>query len=148
MSDTVAAANPTPCAHCPWRLANQGKKPDPHGFYTKGNLKRLWGGLRNGVRMTCHPTDPRMSDFEHAPAVKEGTQTHECTGGLTLQQREMMKFQDFPGGYAHYSPNMSKRGLTDLALRAIVYPGEIPMAYPDLNDTEIGYPPLGEWKVR
>lgn len=152
MADTVAAANPSACAHCPWRLANQGKADDPHGFYKRSNLKRLWSGLRNGVRMTCHPTDARMSDFEHAPTVKDGTQARECTGALTLQQREFMKFQDaleHPfASYAHYSPRMSKRGLLSIVERTIPFPGETPMAKPDLNDVAIGYEPLGEWAHR
>lgn len=152
MSDVVAPANPVACAHCPWRLANQGKKPDPHHFYAKANLKRLWSGLRDGERMTCHPTDDRMSEFEHAPKVKEGTQTHECTGALVLQQREFMKFQDALerpfASYAHYSPRMSKRGILAIVERAMSWPDQIPMARPDLSDPEVGYPPLGDWTTR
>lgn len=150
MADTVAAANPSACAHCPWRLANQGKADDPHGFYKRSNLKRLWSGLRNGVRMTCHPTDPRMSDFEHAPTVKDDAQTYECTGALTLQQREFMKFQaalesGSAKAYSLRSPYMSRAGLIAMVNRTIVFPGETPMSKPDLNDSSIGYEPLGEW---
>lgn len=51
------ASTAGPCAQCPWRTSNQGKR-HPDGWYTKANLRRLWAGLRRGERMTCHPTDP------------------------------------------------------------------------------------------
>jgi hypothetical protein len=57
----VKPACPRACSSCPWRLSNQGSKPDPHKFYTPANLRRLWHGMRNGARMSCHPTDLDLS---------------------------------------------------------------------------------------
>lgn len=149
---TIAPACPRPCSSCPWRLANQNSKPDPHKFFTSANLKRLWGGLRKGARMTCHPTDPRMASFAGYEALADREVTHECTGGLTLQQRELMAYQAIaeanPKGptfkqYKQHHPN----GLTLTGLRSIVeramFGGtafdSLTMARPDLGDAEIGY---------
>jgi hypothetical protein len=159
---TVKSACPVPCAHCPWRLANQGSKPDPHKFFTKANLARLWKGLREGARMSCHPTDPRMAEFAGYEALADRDVTHECAGALTLQQREFMKFQDV----AQANPQSKKtlqeyrkqhpKGLTRNGLVALlersVFGGTgldaVKMSTPDLNDAEIGYDVLGAWRIR
>lgn len=154
----IKPACPQPCKACPWRLANQGSKPDPHKFYTASNLARLWRGLRNGARMSCHPTDPRMAEFKGYEALSDRDVTHECAGALTLQQRELMRFQDLalenPGGptlktYRKQHPKgMTREGLVSIVERT-VFGGTgldvVPMATPDLNDTEIGYDVLGAW---
>lgn len=80
-----------PCSACPWRTENQGK-PNAHGFYTKGNLRRLWNGLKRGERMTCHPTDPEMAEFEGYEKTADRERTHECAGAQTLVQRELAYF--------------------------------------------------------
>ncbi len=80
----VSQANPHPCAACPWRTENHGKR-HAEGWYTEKNRRRLWSKLRRGDSMTCHPTDPRMGS--------ESETTHECAGGLVLQQREVKKFE-------------------------------------------------------
>jgi len=157
----IRAACPKPCSSCPWRLANQDSKPDPHGFYTKANLKRLWGGLRQGVRMSCHPTDPRMSTFAGYEALADRNVTHECAGALTLQQRELMKFQEIstanPKGPTlktykkTYPKGMTREGLVSLVERSVfggTTLGGVAMSLPDLNDTEIGYDVLGAWMVK
>jgi hypothetical protein len=158
----VKSACPKPCSSCPWRLANQGSKPDPHKFYTKANLTRLWRGLRNGARMSCHPTDPRMAEFAGYEALADREVTHECAGALVVVQREMMKFQDIaqanPGGrtmlkdYKQQHPKgLTRDGLVALVERS-VFGGtgldRVKMALPDLNDTEIGYDVLGAWIVK
>lgn len=158
----VKSACPKPCSSCPWRLANQGSKPDPHKFYTKANLARLWKGLRDGVRMSCHPTDPRMAEFAGYESLADRDVTHECAGALTLQQRELMKYQDI----ALADPKSKKtlqeykkqnpKGLTRYGLIALVersvFGGSsfdrVKMSTPDLNDVEIGYDVLGAWRIR
>jgi hypothetical protein len=148
----VKPACPKPCSSCPWRLANQGSKPDPHKFYAKANLARLWKGLRDGARMSCHPTDPRMAEFAGYEALADREIMHECAGALTLQQREFMKFQAIDGGrrslqiYKRENPKgLTRYGLIALLERA-TFGGSIldrvAMARPDLGDVEIGYPLL------
>lgn len=158
----VKAACPVPCKSCPWRLANQGSKPDPHKFYTKANLARLWRGLREGARMSCHPTDPRMAEFAGYESLADRDVTHECAGALTLQQRELMKYQEIAiadpqskktlANYKKQHPKgLTRFGLVSLVERSI-FGGtgldSVKMSTPDLNDTEIGYGVLGEWKIR
>lgn len=158
----VKPACPVPCKSCPWRISNQGSKPDPHGFFTKSNLRRLWKGLRDGARMSCHPTDPRMAEFAGYESLASRDTTHECAGALTIVQREFMKFQEL----AEADPKSKKtlqqyrklypKGLTRYGLVGIyerfVFGNSglagVGMSWPDLNDTEIGYDVLGEWVKR
>jgi hypothetical protein len=157
----VKPACPKPCSSCPWRLANQGSKPDPHKFYTKANLARLWRGLRDGARMSCHPTDPRISEFAGYEALADREDTHECAGALTLQQRELVEFQDMAaadpkGPTMKTYRKLRSKGLTRNGLVAIferaMFNGTglagTKMSTPDLNDQEIGYDVLGVWKAR
>lgn len=90
-----APCNPKACSGCPWRVsvreqAARGERPDPHGFYERRNIRRLWDGLRKGDApgMSCHPTDERMADFDGF-APPEGAEFRECTGSLIVMQREM-----------------------------------------------------------
>lgn len=150
MTTAVAPANPTPCSACPWRLANQGK-PHPHKFYSPANLARLWRQLRNGERMSCHPTDPRMAEFEGYESCSAREQTNECAGALILQQREAMAFQEIAKtapkgkGLAIYRRER-RNGLTRIGLISVIergliaWPGQVPMRRDlDLGDVEIGY---------
>lgn len=149
------ASESGPCSACPWRTSNQGKR-HPDGWYTKKNLRRLWAGLRRGERMTCHPTDPTNPLPEGSRAVPEGTTTRECTGGLIVIQREMQRLNDSyvaGGSYGDYHA-LHPRGLTRIggarhALDfAIVLPGELRMATPDLNTPDVGHPDLVPWENR
>lgn len=152
----VKMAKPQACKECPWRLTNHGKQPDPGEWYTRSNLRRLWSGLRNGVSMTCHPTDDRMNEWPWRP-VPAGVNPHECTGGLILQQREFSKFQARPrmtlraqyqvyrlGNPAH----MTLAGLRALVERHLLgglpLVGKLRMTKPNLNDPTIGYDRL-QW---
>lgn len=157
----VRPACPRPCSSCPWRIANQGSKPDPHKFYTKANLARLWRGLRDGARMSCHPTDPRMAEFAGYEALADRENTNECAGALVLQQREVTEFQDIaladPKGpslktYRSLRPQgMTRNGLAEIISRAMFRGTMLAgtnMSTPDLNDEEIGYPVIGTWKTR
>ena len=80
----------SPCAHCPWRKSNQGKR-HAGGWYTLKNLRRLWAGLRSGEApgMTCHPTDPNNPLPEGFKEVSKETETKECAGALLLVIREL-----------------------------------------------------------
>lgn len=154
----VEPACPKACSSCPWRLANQGSKPDLHKFYSPSNLKRLWTGLRNGARMSCHPTDPRMAEFAGYEALADREITHECTGSLILVQREAMLFQKI----AEENPESKKvlqlyrkqrpQGLTRDGLIALVnrqmfgsFSGT-KMTTPNLINDEVGYPLLEKAK--
>ena len=151
----VEPACPVPCKFCPWRLTNQGSKPDPHKFYEQGNLARLWKGLRDGARMSCHPTDPRMAEFEGYEALADREVTHECAGALVIVQREFMVFQALapahPKGkaltaYRKARPNgLTRYGLIAITERALfggTMLNPLAMAHPNLGDEEIGYPAI------
>lgn len=152
----VVPACPKPCAACPWRLANQGAD-HPHRFYTPGNLARLWRGLRNGSRMSCHPTDPRMAEFEGYEQTAGQEKTAECAGALVVQQREFMLFQGVIRRdpkcralqvYAALRPRakaMTRSGLVAMMERHVfsgTVLGGVAMTTPDLGDQEVGYPVL------
>jgi hypothetical protein len=155
---TIEPACPKACSSCPWRLANQGSKPDPHKFYTPANLKRLWSGMRDGYHMSCHPTDPRMAEFAGYEPLAARDTAHECTGSLILVQREFMLFQQMceadPKGkktlqaYRRRRPNgLTRNGLLEVINRGLfghipILGGGVKMATPDLSDLEIGYPAL------
>jgi hypothetical protein len=156
----VKGANPKPCAQCPWRLANQGT-PHPHGFYTKANLRRLWGGLKRGERMTCHPTDPEMAEFEGYEKTADREVTHECAGALIIVQREFMRAQramqeaDAEGkrdGLKRYRAAHPKGLMRDGVFAVVeraMFGGSaldrLAMAKPDLNEPGIGHPDLVAW---
>jgi hypothetical protein len=157
----VVPTTGTPCSKCPWRTANQGT-PHPHGFYTKANLRRLWGGMRKGVRMTCHPTDPRMAEFEGYEGTAKAPETRECAGALILIQREMDRVQDAmraaeadgtKDGVARYRAE-NARGLSRDGIVAhfeaavfggIPMIGGLKMGAVDLNHPDIGYDQLEPW---
>lgn len=153
-SCVIAAANPKPCTSCPWLTANHGM-PHPHGWFTTANRKRLWAALRRGEMMSCHKTDPDNIVPEGGKPVPEGTQPHECTGGLILQQRELMKFQVPCGPFDRFqayrrdhAAGLTKDGARRIIERAVF--GGVPMiggtamTKPDLNQ-DVSHPPLGEW---
>jgi hypothetical protein len=159
MIERVEPANPHPCDDCPWRTANFNKKPDPHKLYTVTNLKRLWRGMRKGINMTCHPTDPRMVEYEGVKAGSEDKPAHECTGSLILKLRELQKFDilcrknpDAPNLFKLYQAfhpwGMTKAGMADLMAR-VVMPGFGGLAVHvrdlDLNEA-VSFALLGEWK--
>lgn len=151
------ASEAGPCSACPWRTANQGTR-HPHGWYTKANLRRLWSGLRRGERMTCHPTDPDNLVPEGGRAVPEHVATRECTGALILVQRELQRINDdvLAGGNLTAYRRDNPKGLTREGMAVHfanlqwggALPGTLPMAKPNLNDTEVAYAELTPWEVR
>lgn len=140
-----------PCKTCPWRTSNHDQ-PHPEGWYRRGNLDRLWKGLRDGESMSCHPTDPDNPVSEAAQAAgyrpaPPGTQRLECRGGAILQQREIHLFQtDHDGDLRAYRKarpsGMTRYGLQVIVLRlafgGVPFIGGPPMARPDLN-APVGY---------
>lgn len=106
--------------------------------------------------MSCHPTDPRMAEFEGYEALADREITHECAGALVLVQREWMVFQDMCEAnpkskktlplYRKARPNgLLREGLIALMERAMLggtVLNPVAMARPNLADTEIGYPAI------
>lgn len=154
---------PRACVHCPWRRSNQGKR-HPHGWYSKKNLSALWSQLRRGELMSCHPTDPGNvvpENCANRPAPLDA-ETRECAGVLVLVEREMFTFNRMVGEaakdvgvalkrYRKERPSgLTRTGILENAMR-IAY-GGVPLlgkcALPalDLDDADVHYPPLGEWK--
>lgn len=137
----VAPAADTPCAACPWRTANHGRRSmkvsgvEVGGWYTKANRRRLWSGLRRGEMMTCHPTDPRNPVLPGKRPAPENTTTRECAGAHLLLQREM----DIAQRLVHVDPagnavaayrRLRPRGLTRDGLRAYMHRlvfGDVPL---------------------
>lgn len=116
----TAPAHTSPCAACPWRTANHGKR-HPGSWYTKGNRRRLWSGLRAGEMMSCHPTDPGNPVPEGLPAPADGTTIKECAGAHVLLQRELAIFtalcarMDVADAYRRYT-ELRRRGITRVGL--------------------------------
>lgn len=80
-----------PCAQCPWRVANHGRR-SAHGWYTRRNLRRLWNQIRSGGGMqSCHMTD--TGHPEHVEAGAKGDRPHECMGSLILVERERRLYE-------------------------------------------------------
>lgn len=89
----IQPANDRACKDCPWRASNRGRANE-HGFYTAKNLRRLWVGMRNGERMTCHPTDPRMAEYSGYEKTDDAPVVRECAGSLLLKAREISLLND------------------------------------------------------
>lgn len=149
ISSTPSSADP--CAACPWREANRGKR-HPDGWYTQRNLTRLWAGLRAGNGMSCHPTDPdnvvspTAQTLGYRPAP-EDSQVLECRGGVILQQRELHHLAHVHGADVAAYRRARPTGLTRDGIRYLIHRlilGGIPvigpraMARPDLR-APVGY---------
>ena len=84
----------TPCAQCPWRVANHGKR-HRRGFYRKDNLRRLWNQIRNGGQaQSCHLTDPSHPDHIEN-GCKPDSKPKECMGSVILVARELEVLKSF-----------------------------------------------------
>lgn len=159
----IAPACATPCAACPWRTANHGRR-HPDGWYTKTNRDRLWAGMRRGARMSCHPTDPENPVPEGAREVPADVVTRECAGVLVLIQREMAVIDQIADDAAHGQEiarryrQLRPRGLTLEGITSNIHRimlsridgglerfGALPMTKVDL-DLEVGHDPL-PWPV-
>jgi hypothetical protein len=142
-----------PCENCPWRLANQGKRT-PWGFYTKTNLRRLWGQIRRGGgQQSCHPTDPSHPDHIAAGA-KEGSKARECPGSVILVLRELKDASNESSVLTPESMNAylktRKNGITKSGFRywileriqmgGVPYFGGPKLPSVDVDDPEVGLP--------
>lgn len=154
MSRDVDQCAEEPCPDCPWRVENQtGRRRSPvkvqdhsYGWFSKANRSRLWNGLKQGERMTCHPTDPEH--HENSADLK----AKECAGGMILVQRELMVIdalmreghEDTMAEYRRRRPGgLTRLGAYQLAMDATV--GSVPvlgtraMGKPNLNaEVEVG----------
>ena len=157
---------PQACAQCPWRLSNQGT-PHPHGFYDKGNIKRLWDGLRTGEApgMSCHPTDSRMAEYEGYEQTAEREQMYRCTGSMVMVARELARFQahtrdvdqeteagaKLPRGEAlkRYRAEAGRHGMTRDGLGELVWQWATgSFKFPDvaaINDRDLGHHLILVW---
>ena len=112
----TAPAASTPCAQCPWRTSNHGRR-HPGSWYTKANIRRLWTGMRRGEMMSCHPTDPRNPVPDGMRPAPSNVVTRECAGAHVLIQREMSLIEGLAReapegtGWAIYR-RLRPRGLT------------------------------------
>ena len=98
-----------PCAACPWRASNHGKRHEHH-FYTKRNLRRLWNQIRRGGRpQSCHPTDPGHPDH----GAKADAEPVECQGSAILVMRELARLKELGEDVGAYlAEARSTKGLT------------------------------------
>lgn len=139
-----------PCAQCPWRLENQGKR-HKGGFYTKANLQRLWNQVRGGGKpQSCHLTDSTHPDHVEAGARKDST-PRECPGSVIVVMREMKRMCDpgkseiTPRGLDRYFRERRRRGMTKRGVwywaERILLGGALARAVPKVEDSEaIGLP--------
>lgn len=142
-----------PCAQCPWRRSNQGKKHFG-GFYTRANLSRLWNQVRKGGRQqSCHLTDPSHPDHVQAGAREDG-KASECPGSIILIRRELAAMAGPDNVIAPESVDRYKRtrkrgidprsGITYWIVARIAFAGKPFLGgppIPDLEDDEaIGLP--------
>jgi hypothetical protein len=82
------------CETCPFMLTNHRQRHDA-GWYTVGNLRRLWNGLRTGKApgMVCHSTDPDSKYYGGKGDIKPGKKA-ECAGALLLILTNMNAIAD------------------------------------------------------
>lgn len=144
-----------PCAQCPWRLSNHGKRHFG-GFYRKRNLIRLWNKLRNGGGMqSCHLTDPGHPDHV-AAGCSPNAKAQECPGSVILIVRELKQLaahgqnetidKNAVEAYcAVRSGGLTPKGVVYWGLQRLGPFAETPLGYkrpPDVDETdpEIGLP--------
>lgn len=144
----IAGYGTKACDACPWRKSNQGKR-HPGGWYTKKNLRRLWGGLRSGEAdgMTCHPTDPRNPVPEGMKAAPVDARTFECYGALLLVAREVKLGEKLCtthsnafGEYRKRRPKgLTRRGFSHWISR-FVFGGDPPLPKVFTEDVAVQHP--------
>lgn len=150
----VVMSADVPCAQCPWRTSNHGKR-HPDGWFTITNRKRLWAQLRRGEAMTCHPTDPENPLPAGTRAVPDHVTTRECAGAIILQQRELdilqREYPDFRAYRRARPMGLTRDGFASMVSRLLF--GGVPViggpkvSKPNLNES-VSHPPLGEWTPR
>ena len=120
-------------------------------WFSAQNQRRLWRGLRDGERMTCHPTDSAHPPAEGFRPPPDTIQTRECAGALILVQREMTIAQAIPDKGFRLYRRLRPQGLSlagmSMIVERILFAGlsSCKMGRPDLNEADIQYKPLGQW---
>jgi hypothetical protein len=104
-----------PCESCPWHVKNFNKPtPNPETaeltWYSTGNLKRLWEGLRHGERMICHDSDPKSKTYGNSKDINAGHE-RDCVGGLILVMRSIRRLEQVP--FKEYRKGKGKRMTRD-----------------------------------
>ena len=144
------AGKDEPCAECPWRLSNHGRR-HPKGWYRATNLRRMWNSMRRGGGFqTCHPTDPTHPEHQTYSGARPGSSPQECVGSIVLIGREIRMAQALSEdgehfdrqGAAEYTRTARKRqGLTTHGMlwssvwRAIARPMGAGEPLPILDDS-------------
>lgn len=151
--ETKAVTLTKPCAQCPWRLKNQGKRHFG-GFYTKANLRRLWNQVRGGgAQQSCHLTDPQHPDHI-ASGAKPDSIAAECPGSIIVISRELKKIESLGDGvisvpaiskyHSTRKRGITKKGILYWGVQRIQYAGVPFIGGPKLpevvDDPEIGLP--------
>jgi hypothetical protein len=126
------------CATCPFLIANHGK-PHPAKWYSRGNIRRLWNGLRTGDApgMICHSSDHNNAEYGGKGNVKPGVE-QDCAGALLLLYQNANAVA--AGRPQPFQPPLTKATLANLALKLLLG------ALPEVEDrsAEIGLP----WIIR
>lgn len=142
-----------PCEHCPWRVSNHGKRT-PWGFYTKANLRRLWGQVRRGGAQSCHPTDPSHPDHVAAGA-KKGATPQECPSAVILVLRECERVASYGNGgntidpdgidryLAAHKDGLTKSGILYWVVSRIQFGGVPFLGGPKLPDVDMDEEGIG-----
>lgn len=141
-----------PCASCPWRTENQGKR-SPGGFYTAANLRRLWNGIRRGGAMSCHLTDPSHPDHI-AAGCKPDAEVRECAGSVVIVIRELkaaapdlhLTPESFRAYLQRRKKGLTRDGFAFWAVQRILFAGKPivggePLPPVDENEPAIALPP-------
>lgn len=130
------------CATCPWLKENHGK-PHPHGWYLRGNLRRLWNGLRTGKApgMVCHSSDPASSEYGSTKIVHPDTERRDCAGALILIIRHINECEA-SSDLREYRAKHGKNAVTLAGLRYWVYRHLFRRMPPveDFRTKEVGLP--------
>jgi hypothetical protein len=145
-------APPKPCSDCPWWRGKAGRHP--LGLDYEERRTALWDHLREGRGvMTCHKTDPRLTERYPAAGVRADRVPHECAGSLVLVQRELALFRaehdSDPASYCEARPHgLTRRGIAVwLALHGDAGLAQLPPAdgvkRPPLDlEVDVGHKPL------
>jgi hypothetical protein len=124
------------CASCPFLIENHGK-PHPAKWYSTGNLRRLWNGLRSGRApgMVCHATDPDSKGYGGTAEIRPGRES-QCAGAWLLILQNANAFS--AGKPQPFQPPLARSVLAEIAWKLIT--GTLP----DVEDrgSEVGLPPM------
>jgi hypothetical protein len=132
------------CDSCPWRISNHRRKHSA-GWYTIGNLRRLWNGLRTGQApgIICHASDPESREYGSEKTIPAASKPRECGGALIILMRhvdELNRAKTLKEYAKCNSAPITKRGLAKILERQFIG-GGFPAVQID-DPSKIGLP----WK--